>query len=69
MKKIPYILVLIGIVALMFVSAGCGPGTAHVSVGVGVAYPGAWGPYGPGPYGGAWVGRPIYWTPIPFPLF
>jgi hypothetical protein len=72
MKKIPLILVLIGMVALMFPSVGCGPpGSTHVSVGVGVAYPGGWGPYrGPygGPYGGVWVGRPIY-SPIPFPLF
>lgn len=38
MKKIPYILVLIGVVAMLLVSAGCGPpGSTHVTVGVGVA--------------------------------
>ena len=73
MKKTFLILGLVGVVAMMLVSAGCGPpGSAHVTVGVGVAYPGPWGgpwggPYG-GPYGGVWVGRPIY-TPIPYPLF
>jgi hypothetical protein len=69
MKKIPYILVLIGVVAMLLVSAGCGPpGSTHVTVGVGVAYPGGWGPHG-GPYGGVYMGRPIYYSPIPFPLF
>ncbi|MFA9454677.1 MAG: hypothetical protein ACERK6_12275 [Candidatus Aminicenantaceae bacterium] len=70
MKKIPYILVLIGVVAMMFLSAGCGdPNSMHVTVGVGVAYPGGWGgPYG-GPYGGVYMGRPIYYSPVPFPLF
>jgi len=68
MKKIPYILVLVGVVVMLLVPAGCAPGTAHVTVGVGVAYPGGWGPYG-GPYGGVYVGRPIYYSPIPFPLF
>ena len=69
MKKIPNILVLIGVVAMLLVPVGCGPpGSTHVTVGVGVAYPGGWGPYG-GPYGGVYMGRPIYYSHIPFPLF
>ena len=35
----------------------CGPST-HVSVGVGVHVPGAWGPYPGG--GSVWVGTPVY---------
>lgn len=52
-----------GIAALTaLLSLSCGPAT-HVSVGVGVAYPGPWvGPYGPG--GVVVVGRPY---PYPGP--
>ena len=45
-----------------FALPGCGPAT-HVSVGVGVGVPGAWGPY---PGGGVWVGTPVY--PPYYPL-
>ena len=46
------------IVGLTLVMAGC-----NATVGVGVAYPGAYGPYG-GPWGGGvYVGGPIYGGP------
>lgn len=51
------------IVMVFFVLTGCGPST-HVSVGVGVGVPGAWGPY---PGGGVWVGTPVY-PPYYYPL-
>ena len=34
--------------------------TATVGVGVGVPIYGGWGPYGPRPYGGVYVGGPIW---------
>jgi hypothetical protein len=52
-------MIIIGL--LVFFTASCEPG--HVTVGVGVAYPGPW--YGPYPRGGVYVGHPIgpYWFP------
>jgi hypothetical protein len=41
-------LILIIILLALFSFSGCAPG--HVSVGVGVYAPGAWGPYGGGYY-------------------
>lgn len=66
MKKAAYILLIATLLAVMPLSWGCGPGTGHVSVGVGIVGPGPWG-YGPYPYGGVVVGRPIYY--MPYPMF
>jgi hypothetical protein len=62
MKTISSILLAMIIIGLLvFFTASCEPG--HVTVGVGVAYPGPW--YGPYPRGGVYVGHPIgpYWFP------
>ncbi len=62
MKRIKSIIVLaLLLLSLIFIS-NCGGG--HVTVGVGVYVPGAWGPYGGG-YGGGYyppvgIGYPIY---------
>jgi hypothetical protein len=49
-------ILMLALVALFGFAQSCG-GPAHVSVGVGVGYPGPWvgGGYGGG---GAWIGRP-----------
>lgn len=63
MKRIKSIIVLaLLLLSLMFIHS-CGSG-GHVTVGVGVYVPGAWGPYGGG-YGGGYyppvgIGYPIY---------
>ena len=51
---------LAGIVLIILLAlSGCW--TGHVSVGVGVYVPGAWGsPYGPGYYPPVGVGYPLY---------
>jgi len=56
LKIVTVILFLVG----LFLFSGCGAG--HVSVGVGVYTPGAWGPYGGGyhPPAGIGVGYPVY---------
>ena len=54
-KKIIALLFLL----ILFSLSGCGAG--HVSVGVGVYVPGAWGgPYGGGYYPPVGIGYPIY---------
>ena len=63
MKRIKSIIVLaLLLLSLIFINS-CG-GSGHVTVGVGVYVPGAWGPYGGG-YGGGYyppvgIGYPIY---------
>jgi hypothetical protein len=57
-NNIKKIIILIFLLVLFSLS-GCGAG--HVTVGVGVYAPGAWGgPYGPGYYPPVGVGYPLY---------
>jgi hypothetical protein len=63
MKTFLKISVIMLIFLACFVIPGCGPAT-HVSVGVGVGVPGAWGPY---PGGSVWVGTPVY-PPYYYPV-
>jgi hypothetical protein len=57
-KKIKTLLVVI-LLLILFSFSGCR--TGHVSVGVGVYVPGAWGGgYGPGYYPPVGVGYPLY---------
>ncbi len=63
MKRIKSIIVLgLLLLSLLFINS-CGGG-GHVTVGVGVYVPGAWGPYGGGYRGGYYppvgIGYPIY---------
>jgi len=59
MKKIKSLIVLaLLLLSLMFIH-NCG-GAGHVTVGVGVYVPGAWGPYGGGYYPPVGIGYPIY---------
>jgi len=63
MKRIKSIIVLgLLLLSLLFIHS-CGGG-GHVTVGVGVYAPGAWGPYGGGYRGGYYppvgVGYPVY---------
>ena len=55
-NKIKKIIALLFLLLLLSIS-GCG--AAHVSVGMGVYAPGAWGPYG-GFYPTVGIGYPIY---------
>lgn len=59
MKTIKKIFLFLLLLSLLFIFHSCGAG--HVSVGVGVYAPGAWGPYG-GYYPpvGVGIGYPIY---------
>ena len=54
--------IILAILFLLFVISISGCGAGHVSVGVGVYAPGAWGPYGGGYYPpvGIGVGYPVY---------
>lgn len=57
-NKIKLYIVSLVLLILLAIS-GCG--TGHVSVGVGVYVPGAWGgPYSPGYYPPVGVGYPLY---------
>lgn len=57
MKIFLKMMIFSAVIALSLFLVSCGPST-HVSVGVGVHAPGAWG--GPYPGGGVWVGTPVY---------
>jgi len=52
-------LIFCALLLILLALSGCG--TGHVSVGVGVYVPGAWGgPYSPGYYPPVGVGYPLY---------